>query len=445
MNYTVYRLLTLLQRNYPRCSILSGILLLTTLYSCQKQGFTYENVVDNQQTDYILTDTLSVTMKTIRYDSVPTSGTGTLLAGFRADPLFGKYTVSSFFQIGQPATWDIPVNGSQYDSLLLIMRPNGYVSGDSTIPQHLQVLRVTQKIQFAKNFSSLYNNSNFSTESTVAGTFSGIIRPNTDKTIRIRMTDALGSQLFTMLRTKHPDITDITRFLEFFKGLKIAPGPGSQAVTGFQAQDTGLVLRLYYHQQEMIPVARSADFKLNAADLQFNQVTADRSGTPIAGFSPTVKELPSAATGNGGFIQSVTGVATRIDIPYLKNMLNLGQFFKMMKVVLTVTPAAGSYASGKQLPPNLAVCAVNKANEVTDTLSYGNLTVDNLYNERTGYTFDITSYCNSQLTADILNTRGLLLTTPGGAYRTSLDRLVINDQLISKGKIKVQVYYLLYK
>ncbi len=433
------------RRQQSNVSYLLLLALLGGIAACQKAGFSYDNVVDNQQTDYILTDTLSVAMKTIRYDSVPTSGTGMLLVGTQSDPYLGTVTAGTYFQLIQPTGTNIPVNGSGFDSLRLLLRPTGYIAGDSLQPQSLQVYRVTQTIQFAKTFYNLYNNSNFATENTPLGTFTGVVRPKTDKTVRISLSDALGSQLFALLRDKKPEVSAGPNFLDFFRGLKIVPGPGSASLMAFMAQDTSLTMRLYYHINEIVPTAKYVDFKMNASELQFNQITTNRTGTPLEPLQGAVKELPSAATGNMSFTQSLTGVGTRIDLPYLKNMSQLGQFFKIMKVILTVYPAAGTFSGSSEIPANLALCQVDKTNNVTDTLSYGNLTVDNMYNENTYYTYDITNYCNTQLTADATATRGLLLTTPGGPGRNSFDRLVINDQQAPKKKIKIQVYYLLYK
>lgn len=375
---------------------------------------------------------------------MPTSGTEVLLAGKRTDPLFGTATIQSYFQIAQPASVDIPVNGSAYDSMVLIMRPNGYMAGDSTIPQEFQVYRVTSTIQTAKNFYYLYNNSSFSTESTPIGSFSGVIRPLTDKTVTVHMSDQLGSLLFNMLRDKSPDITANNTFLEFFKGLNVRGGPGSKAVTGFSATDSSLVMRLYYHVNEIITTVKYVDFKMQASNLQFNQVVADHTGTPLAPLTGSVTELPSASTGNRVFTQPVTGSATRIDIPYIKNLVYMGQFFKIMKVYMTLKPVLGTYTDNR-LPPRMALCEVNKLNEVTDTLTYGQLTVDKLYDKNTNYTFDITNYVIKEQTASTTDTRGLLLTPSATDSRTTLDRLVTGDQQNTDNKLKIQLYYLLYK
>jgi hypothetical protein len=425
--------------------VLPVLLLAAIISSCQKTGFTYNNIVDNNQpTDYLLTDTLTVQMKTVQQDSMPTSGSGVLLVGKRVDPIFGTSSVQSFFQISQPTSIDIPLNGSQYDSMVLVMHPNGYVSGDSMTVQNLNVYRVTSTIQTAKNFYYLYNNSSFSTESTPIGSFTGVIRPNVDKTITAHMSDQLGTQLFNMLRDKSPDITTNATFLEFFKGLNVRAGANSQLVSAFAANDSSLYIRLYYHINEVITTVRYVDFKMQASNLQFNQVTANRTGTPLASLTGTVKELSSQNAGNQGFAQPITGAATRMDIPYITNLIYLGQFFKIMKVYLSVKPVNGSYVQDR-LPPRVALCEVDQLNNVTDTLTYGQLKLDNQFNDNTYYIFDITNYVIKQQTATTLTTRGLLLTPSATDARTTLDRLVIGDQRNQNSRLKIQLYYLLYK
>lgn len=444
MNNTVYHLLF---RRSGRSiwRYLPALLLVAAISSCQKTGFSYNNIVDNNQaTDYILSDTLSVQMQTIQQDSMPTSGAEVLLAGKRIDPLFGTSALQSFFQIAQPDAIDIPVNGSKYDSMVLIMHPNGYIAGDSLQQQDIQVYRVTEKIQTATNFYYLYNSSNFKTESTPIGSFTGVVRPNTDKIVTVHMSDVLGNQLFTMLRDKSGDITANNTWLEFFKGLNVRGGPTSQTVMGFAATDTALVMRLYYHINEIITTVKYVDFKMQASNLQFNRVETDRTGTPIAALTGTVKTLPSAATGNQAFAQPITGAATRIDIPYIKNLTGLGQFFKVMKVYMTLKPVNGSYPNDR-LPPRVALCELNQLNQVTDTLTYGQLTIDHQFNENTNYTFDITNYVIKQQTVSDFDSRGLLLTPSATDARTTLDRLVIGDQQNLKNRVKIQLYYLLYK
>ncbi|MBV7531854.1 DUF4270 family protein [Chitinophaga sp. sic0106] len=421
------------------------LLLSAVLPSCQKTGFSYDNIIaNNETTDYIISDTLSVEMKNIQYDSVPTSGSGAALIGRNNDLLFGKITSGTYFQIAAPASLDIPEFGASYDSMSLIMTPNAYYEGDTTAQQDLRIYRVQQTIQPATNFYYIYNNNSFKTETTPIGSFTGIIRPRTDKTISVPMSNTLGAQLFEMVRSKSADISTANTWQEFFKGLNIEAGPLSKAVTGFQAQDSSMYMRLYYHINEMITTVKYVDFKLTNNTVQFNHVSYDRSETAISTLGPTLKTLSTSSTNNTAYMQPITGVVTRLDIPYVKNLLQLGKYFQLMKVILTLKPIAGSYTDHR-LPPRLALCRMDNANNITDTLSYGTLVKDDMFNENTYYAYDITSYCKSELTADGLTTRGLALTPSSTDAKMTLDRLVLGDQKNSGSKLKIQVYYLLYK
>ncbi|MBV8252873.1 MAG: DUF4270 family protein [Chitinophaga sp.] len=444
MNYKrdhfIYRIF-----RFPLTGILAIVLLIATLSSCQKAGFTYDNIIaSNQNTDYILSDTLTVQMQSVQYDSVPTSGAGNALVGQNTDPLFGKITAGTYFQIAAPPTLDIPEFGATYDSMVLVMKPNGYAVGDTTIQQDFRIYRVQQTIQPATNYINIYNNNTFQTETTPLASFTGILRPKTDNVIRIPMSDALGAQLFEMIRSKSADISTSATWLQFFKGLNIEAGPTSKTVTGFLANDSSLYMRLYYHINEAITTVKYADFKMTAPTLQFNHVAYDRSGTAISPLSHTAPTLSSSSTGNATYMQPITGLVTRIDIPYLKSLLQLGKYFQLMKVLLTVEPIAGSY-SNYRLPPRLALCHMDANNKITDTLSYGSLVIDNMFNEHTFYQYDITSYCQTELSTTGYTTRGLALTPSASDGKITLDRLVLGDKQNSVNKLKIQVYYILYK
>lgn len=424
----------------------SAVLLLAILSSCEKAGFSYNNIVDNnQQTDYILSDTLTVQVSTIKQDSIPTSGTGVLLTGRKADKYFGTTTIQSYFQIAQPPATDIPKTGSQFDSLRLIMHPNGYVAGDSLIEQSFEVYRVINTIQIAKNLYYLYNNNSFPTEATPLGSFRGIIRPHTDKQLSIPLSADLGQQLFAMVRDKSPDVTDNAKFMDFFKGLNIRPTAKSATVSGFGAADTSLYVRLYYHVNELITTVKYIDLKMQAPNLQFNQAITDHTGTPLAPFNGNVNSLPSTATGNVAFSQPLMGAAIRIDIPYIKSLAFMGQYFKIMKVYLYLQPLSDSYIAPDRLPPRLAICQADKLNQVTDTLAYGELRIDKEFNVNTSYTFDITNYVIKEQTVTDYNSRSLFVTPSSMDVQTTLDRLAIGDQRNPKNKLKIQLYYLLYK
>jgi hypothetical protein len=70
----------------------------------------------------------------------------------------------------------------------------------------------------------------------------------------------------------------------------------------------------------------------------------------------------------------------------------------------------------------------------------GNLAIDHLYGEQTYYSFDITAFVKSVISEGEFSKSALMLTTSTGTTETSLQRLVINDQTLTKGiQLKLHV------
>jgi hypothetical protein len=208
---------------------------------------------------------------------------------------------------------------------------------------------------------------------------------------------------------------------------------------------------VHYHVNELLITDHHLDILLYNPDVQFNQITADRTGTPLAGLTGTTKSLPSTQTGNMTFVQPLTGVLTRIDLPSLKTLASIGKFFKVMRATLTLQPIAGTYDNYYSLPPLVTLCEADNKNNVVDTLTditgslqYGNLNIDNLYHLNTSYTYDITHYVINNINSNGYNNFGLLVMPTHGAATTSFNRLVLGNNKQKENKIRIQVYYLLY-
>ncbi|MET7000800.1 DUF4270 family protein [Chitinophaga defluvii] len=450
MNSTMHRLMNTIY-THRRSRYLLYALLATTATSCEKKGFTYDNIIATpDETNYTITDTLTVDMRTIQLDSVITSNQATLLIGQKQDPSFGKITAGTFFQLKLPA--NTLETKALYDSLELLIKPNGFVYGDSTTTQEIQVFPVLEKIQPSTDNYYLYNTSNFATGSTTLGTFNGIIRPNVDTLLHIKMSDAKGAEIFDLFKNKADEVSSQNNFQEYLQGLALQAGTNSTLVNGFQGSESTVIMRLHYHLDGLDVEKKYIDFTLYNPQVQFNRIQADRTGTALSSLAPGVDGLLSDATGNSTFIQAITGVVTRIDIPYLKSLPAVSKYFKLIQASLVVAPIAGTY-NDYQLPYRLTLCAANNKNMVTDTLpdpvngyaQYGNLVIDNMLHEKTAYTYDITRYCINEINSTNYTTRGLVLIPSAYDARTRLDRTIIGDQKNKTNRIKIQVYYLSYK
>jgi hypothetical protein len=418
------------------------------LASCEKSGFSYEDVTTENGAGYILLDTFSVNVKTVQLDSVPSSGLGVILNGYHNDPLFGKITAGSFFEISMPGVRSIE-NNMVYDSVELILRGNGYYYGDTTVPQNISVYQLTQNIKLADNSSSLYTHNSFTTASAPLGSKQTYLRPLEKDTVSIRLADSKGREIWDLFANKANEVSGDAQWLDYFKGLAIKTGT-TNAIYGYDASTA--VMRIHYHINSLERGTNYFEFPLSNTAYQFNNVQADRTGTPIAALNTINNSIASEQLDNAAYIQGLTGVVTRLDLPSIKKLQELGRYGKIISATLVVQPIRNTYVRAN-MPAKITLVEADAKQNRGDTLvggttggyQYGDFTYDALYNENTSYTYDLTSYCNAELVADNITSRGLLMMPTYFDFLTRFDRLVVGNKVNAKNKMTFQIYYLLYK
>lgn len=439
-------------RAIEACKYLVCAILLTGAAACDKTGFAYDNIVDNGATKYIIIDSATMNMSSVYQDSIPTSNQGTALVGTHTDPVFGTVSASSYWKVRAFSGTTIP-DRAVYDSLIMVMRPKAGSYGDSTQQQEVGIYRVTERIQRPVANFYFYSNYSFATESTPLGSRQFTVRPYYDTTLRIKLDDALGSDLFAKCKLKLTSVTSQEQFELYLKGLAMKPGANSALVNSFRADDS-LVMRLYYHTDESDIEVSSIDFPMYDASMQFNHIDVTRiPGSPLASLNKNNKRLPSEAANNRAYSQPITQVITRIDMPYLKNISQLHKFFKVMRATLIVRPEIATYQYPYLLPNTLRIGAIDNGNTVTDTLispstggiQTGNLTIDYSYNLTTAYTYDITNYIIAEMASSDLTTRGLAILPPRDAGLTGFNRVILGDSKNKYNHLEIKIYYLQYE
>ncbi len=451
-------------RRKDRFAFLLPFLAVFFLVCCQKEPtITFGNnfVQNNNNSLIVVVDTVSVDLSTIFIDSAASAGTGTALIGNYNDNDLGYISSRSFFQVTPFAVPSI-TNQAGYDSIALIMRINKSFYGDTTLPVGFKVNQLQTTILHPYQQYTFYTNSSFPTDPTYLGSIGNVTVIPTggytslfeNDTIRIKMSDALGNELFTMLRNQSDTVKNSQTFINYFKGLCVsALNPAPAALYGFR--DT-MVMRIYYHEPTLITTNKFADFKLNNRPLQFNNVTVDRSATPLqylikpTGTVQTPPETPSALTGNNAYLQPLTGLKIKISFPYLRNLLARPDFLSVLRAELIIKPKKGSYNIGNYRLPavlNLNVTDLNNLiggaltlNGVTQT---GNLTIDYLNAGNTSYSYDISGYIGQQIGLIGPNDNGLILNMPSPANDTTLNRLVLPDrvQAAVNDRVSLKLYY----
>jgi hypothetical protein len=421
---------------------------------CEKANIQFgQEYIDNGYSNIVLVDSISPAISTIFKDSVPSSQTGVVMVGFTADPSFGKTTAASFVQLA-PGTSTLPdlASNATYDSISLLTKCNGSYYGDTLSFVNMKAEQVGADILIPEAQFGFYNTSSFPTAG-LLGTRSVQIRPAFQDSGNIRLPDALGKQFLEMLRRKSDTLKNEAAFLKFFKGVKIS-GTGN-VIYGFR---DSVVMRLYYHELGINYVNKFFDFKLVNRNLQFNNILTDRSGTPVdpAYLNHNNPEVFSSQSGmkNAGYSQPLTGIYLKVSFPTLRQILQRPDFIKIVKAELIVKPVALNYGGNYPLPPNMNAAQTDGLNEpgspliiqvgATAVPQTGNLNIDNLNPNNTGYSYDVTTYLQSQINVSGNNQNGLILIPPAASRYATLNRLVIGDSRhpVAESRIQLKLYYI---
>jgi hypothetical protein len=432
------------------------VLFMLAMSACTKPQISFQSVYNGDNaTNVISIDTFTVKISTVFLDSFTTSGTSAQLLGRYIDPYFGTITSRSYSDIGTPFPLPTLTPTSVYDSLQLIMRINQSFYGDTTQVQRFLVSQLTQVMDYPGIQTSFFSNNSIPFDPTILGSTYVKINPTAGLTsqrigdsIKITMPNAMGKQLFDLLFRQPDTVTNSSIFRGYFKGLTVYPDttlPG--AIYGFK---DSLVLRIYYHEPGVTLQYKTTDFNVVNPTTQFNQITANRAGTLIAGINGTNQELPSASTGNQAFFQPITSLYTKLLFPTISNLLGYQDYLAVMKAQLIIKPVAGTYSPIYSLPPVVNLALTNQINTIGSIIPSGNgsLTIDYLYGTNTSYTYDVTSYVQSAILQGAPNNakNGLILTTPAATFNTMFNRMVIGDanNALRSNQISLKIYYASY-
>lgn len=420
--------------------------------SCKKADIKFgEDFLDNNVTQIFKTDSFTVDLSTVFIDSFITSARGTVLAGAYTDPLFGRVTTKSFFEIIPPIYNDQYANTS-FDSISIILTPNlNSYYGDSTQPLNITIHELEDSIVFGENQYAFYNTtSKFNTKPSPLVSKDVMVRPLNGSPVEIRLPDALGNDFLNRLKSP-TDISmrSVAAFLSYFKGMRLSTNSNAKMIVGFT---DNVIVRLYYKKQDLITQNKYVDFTLANKSHQFNNITINRTGA-IQNLGPTNKEIHSSLSGNAAYGQSSTGSMIKMKFPTLKTLLKVPNFAKVLKAALIISPLKGSYSTTYYLPPVVRLSNTNANNGIGNDLAYvttagslaiqlGLLNTDYFLGENTQYQYDLTEYVKEVLgNTNIIPGEGLLFIPPSPSFENLFSRVVVGNKNNNLGKIELQIFY----
>ncbi|MES2004025.1 MAG: DUF4270 family protein [Bacteroidota bacterium] len=424
-------------------------------FACKKVDIQFgDQYLDNGYTQVVKVDSFAADLSTVYVDSFVTSGTGVTMLGAYTDPVFGQITANNYFELAPPIYGDTYVDSfkfTTYDSLALVLHPDKSYIGDTSRVLHVDVNRLAESIvPYDNPILNIYNTRSFAVQTGPIGSKDFLLRPNSGDSVIIRLSDVLGNEL--MKKFQNPNDADLKSndaFLQYFYGLRLSAGAGSQLIFGSKDSVT---MRLYYKKPGLYLQSKTVDFALVNKTHHFNNIVVDRSAAVLKNL-PAAKQINSTAMSNTAYTMYAAGAMAKIRFPSIRDILKLPNFAKILRASLIVRPLRGTYGiNSYTLPPAVRLSFTTQLNQIGIDLTAigssgqpqtqtGALVVDDLYGENTSYSYDVTTYLKAIVTDGTINQNGLLLIPPSPSLETQFGRLIVGNRNNTGGKMELIIVY----
>lgn len=392
------------------------------------------NFVNREMVDINFSDSLSLQLSTVIYDSMITSNASRLLVGYHQDEYLGKIKSTAVFQLSPQSSLLLDEN-SVFDQLVLHIKLDGYSYYDTLNSMKLDVYQLRDDLESSDGY--YYNTTSYTIGNSVLGSIDFIPEPNHMDSLDIPLSSTLGSELFKLALVDDQSVTE--EFTDYFKGIAIVPDDGRQSC--FIGISKDITLRMYYYDYFTIPAVRKyIDFPM--ASVYFNHIQSDLSETSLSSLITHEIDLPSSQTDHLSFIQAGVGIYVKVNIPYLREFGYLSNNLAIVKAELKLIPV--DYFSGvNTLPPSsLNAYLVNSTNEIQSQLSVtASLYGDGLLERTQYYTLDVTDFVLNRINNyDGIN-YSLLLMPDQDVLSSSVSKVFLGDSQ-SGFRAELKIYYL---
>lgn len=432
------------------CFIPICLLFCSCFISCYDEANSYGENLVNSVFRNVSVDSCTVSVSSSLMDSLETNGQGVALIGRYTHPVWGTVTSLAYLPYTAPSYGTDIDETVVLDSLVLLLKYDGYALGDTNQFQTFTVHRLREKVVLNSN-DYLYNSSSFAYEAQpiASCTFRPGSRESED--VEIRLPDDLGQDMLERLHRRDLSV-ESDRFEDYFNGLVVVPdAQNCQTMMSFSVGDTASALILRYHLVDELAEAQECVINPNTST-QFYHVDHDRTGTALQGLPAKGVEVTSEEIGNRGFLFGGIGWYTRLKFPYLNNILQQGKRVSIESAYLKIYPESGTYSEYNSLPDSIFLYITDENNVVTDAVKDylgeevqgGSLVKDDTFDENTYYYFDVTDFMQQELGAFGMYKHNLQLVFAEDAYTKTFRNLTVCDQH-GRSPIVLQLIYKVYE
>lgn len=397
----------------------------------------------NVSTKVYSIDTFTVKASTFKFDSIIVSNASRLLIGSYADPVFGISKSKSFIQLSN-SVYSLD-DDAVFDSIAIILNYDDYFYNDTIPSQKFNIYRVTQKIEADDETDYFYNTTKFTYDSTPLASETFLAYPKKEDSLHILLDNTFGKSLFDDI--KDNDINNSEEFLYRYKGLLIEADNSNTAILGFSYDS---FLRIYYSiPDETNEESYYFDMSFNSSN-SFNNISSDTQGTYFESLTDQDVYLPSYLSNNATYIQAGTGIATRIEIPYIEKINDIPGTGTILDANLKISIKQSSSTEILFTNDDLNIYIYNKNGEVLGSLTdtSGETVLGLIENESSEYniiTYSIPLKYFLDLKLNTINDDNLFLAIYSQNYNDSLDRYIFNGEKASNDlKVKLELTYAIY-
>lgn len=274
------------------------------------------------------TDTLTIKSATVLMDSIQTGGNSTFLLGSYYHPELGYVSSNVYTQIANADTLNSKEN-SIVDSLQMHLIYKN-TQGDLSQPQTIELYRLSDSLSRSTTYLT---NSSVSIKPELIKRYTFVPKPikkesaNGDSiqfdTLKFQMPLTLAKDLISKYTDKNI-AGGGSAFRDYFRGLFIKSEAGKKAaLLAFSPTYSRMTLHWHnpgdttkYYLNYYFSLSNAYITEINA---RFNQISAQRVG-PLAALVKPGDKVSSLKTNNLTYVQSGTGVVTKVELPYLLNL-----------------------------------------------------------------------------------------------------------------------------
>ena len=376
------------------------------IFSCNDDSdLGYDIIPDSERLNVEIVDTLSISTYTLSMDTIPTGNPSQLIAGELDDPIFGN-TLAGFVTQFTLAEYPIIDTSVVADSIVLILPYSTDTTkyyGSLSSSQEITVFKVSSDLLYDTAYSA-YHNPDEIHSGEILG--SRIFRAfPADSFLRVTLNPAYAD---SFLYADESVYYSEDNFKAFFKGIyvKSEKVDGSGTLVKYEVNQD-MIINIYYHLSTNPEEVKSFMISANSPYcIKFNMFTHDYTNVPLN----TIIDDTLSIQDSVSYIQGAGGLRTKIYIPYINKLNDLGPInIYRAELVIKTAPDYLSLESTYPAITKLMLTRIDSENEYYPLFEYsGELSYMGEYYNNGEYRFDIANYIREIMNEDIQN-KGLYL------------------------------------